>query len=56
MQDNSDSVYRIDNVNNIATEFIRCDTGNDPESIDVDPNGNVWISTTRGIFRAEKNF
>jgi len=30
-------------------------TGHDPESIDVDPNGNVWITTTKGIFKAKRN-
>ena len=53
VQDSSDSIYRIDHQSHITTEFIRCDTGNDPTSFDVDPAGNVWITTTKGIFRAE---
>ena len=25
--------------------------GNDPSSIDVDPSGNLWFSTTNGIYK-----
>ena len=54
-QDNSDSIHRIDNQSYLTTEIIKCDTGHDPTSIDVDSAGNIWITTTKGIFRAEPN-
>lgn len=49
----SDSIYRIDE-NNKAVEVIHICNGHDPQSIDIDSAGNVWISTTIGIFKASK--
>ena len=47
----SDSIYRIDE-NNKAAEVIHVCNGHDPQSIDIDSAGNIWISTTIGIFKA----
>ncbi|MFA4872074.1 MAG: hypothetical protein WC610_03410 [Patescibacteria group bacterium] len=47
----SDSIYQI-NENNKAAEAIYICTGRDPQSIDIDPAGNIWFSTTIGIFKA----
>jgi hypothetical protein len=53
VQDRADVIYKIAAQSNIITEFIWCEIGHDPESMDVDPNGNVWITTTKGIYVAE---
>ncbi len=47
----SDSIYKIDTDNRI-TEAIHICVGRDPESIDVDSEGNIWFGSTLGIFRA----
>jgi streptogramin lyase len=47
----SDSIYRIDE-NNKAAEAIHICNGHDPQSIDIDSAGNIWFSTTIGIFKA----
>ena len=56
VQDYGDNIYRIDHQSHIITEFINCETGHDPASMDVDLSGNVWITTTNGIFMAEPRF
>lgn len=50
VQDEGEFIYRIDKEGNI-TEFVTLCSGNDPSSIDVDPGGNLWFSTTNGIYR-----
>jgi len=47
----SDSIYRIDENNKVAETIYIC-TGRDPKSIDIDSVGNIWFSTTIGIFKA----
>ena len=43
-------IYRISNDMEIST-FLEIHSGRDPQSIDIDPNGNLWFGTTVGIFR-----
>jgi DNA-binding beta-propeller fold protein YncE len=50
LQDEGEFIYRIDRHGNI-TKFVFICLGNDPSSIDVDPNGTLWFSTTNGIYR-----
>jgi len=45
-----DPIYKIDNENNVHP-FVEICGGHDPKSIDVDANGNLWFSTTTGIFQ-----
>ena len=47
----SDSIYKIDK-NGKTTEAVHICPGRDPESIDVDPNGNIWFGSTLGVFKA----
>jgi streptogramin lyase len=54
-QNHGESIYKINHQNNIVSEFIRCDGAHDPMGIDADPNGNIWITTTKGIFVAVPN-
>jgi len=49
----SDSIYKIDK-NNEVTEVVYICPGRDPESIDIDSAGNIWFSSTLGIFKAEQ--
>ena len=49
----SDSIYKIDK-NNEVTEVVYIYPGRDPESIDIDSAGNIWFSSTLGIFKAEQ--
>jgi len=46
----ADPIYRIDE-NNIVHPFVDICGGHDPKSIDVDLKGNLWFSTTTGIFQ-----
>ena len=46
----ADPIYRIDEEN-VVHEFVHICGGHDPKSIDVDANGNLWFSTTTGIFQ-----
>lgn len=54
VQESSEMIYRIDQ-NNAISVFVDIFIGNDPKSIDVDPHGNLWFSTTTGIFRVTPN-
>jgi len=47
----SDSIYKIDKDNK-TTEAVYICPGRDPESIDVDPAGNIWFGSTLGVFKA----
>ncbi|OGY43524.1 MAG: hypothetical protein A2731_03790 [Candidatus Buchananbacteria bacterium RIFCSPHIGHO2_01_FULL_39_8] len=47
----SDSIYKIDKDNK-TTEAVYICPGRDPESIDVDPTGNIWFGSTLGVFKA----
>ena len=47
----SDSIYKIDKDGK-TTEAVHICPGRDPESIDVDPNGNIWFGSTLGVFKA----
>ncbi|KPJ57044.1 hypothetical protein AMJ49_02710 [Parcubacteria bacterium DG_74_2] len=49
----SDPIYQIDE-NNETREVIHICNGHDPQSIDIDSAGNIWFSTTIGIFKASK--
>jgi len=46
-----DSIYRIDQDGK-TSEAVHICAGRDPKSIDVDPSGNIWFSTTLGVFKA----
>lgn len=48
-----DTIFRIDENNNV-TPFVEICGGHDPESIDVDANGDLWFTTTTGFFHVEK--
>lgn len=48
----SDSIYKIDGKNKV-TEAVDTCLGRDPESIDVDPAGNIWFGSTLGVFKVE---
>lgn len=51
----SDVIYRLGSTGENLMPFVDIKAGNDPKSIDVDANGNLWFSTTTGIFVAEPN-
>ena len=51
VQEDAEIIYRISQDNDVS-EFIVMGMGRDPQSIDVDPDGNVWFCTTVGVFRA----
>ncbi len=46
-----EAIYRIDNDMEIS-KIVEIRAGRDPQSIDVDSDGNIWFSTTVGVFRA----
>jgi streptogramin lyase len=46
-----EAIYRIDNDMEIS-KIVKIRGGRDPKSIDVDSDGNIWFSTTVGVFRA----
>ncbi len=46
-----DAIYRIDNDMEIS-KIVEIRGGRDPKSIDVDSDGNIWLPTTVGVFRA----
>jgi hypothetical protein len=47
---NGDIIYQIDNEG-IITKFVLICGGHDPVSIDVDHSGNLWFTTTNGIYK-----
>ncbi len=47
----SEAISRIDNDMEIS-KIVEIRGGRDPKSIDVDSDGNIWFSTTVGVFRA----
>jgi len=47
----SEAIYRIDNDMEIS-RIVEILGGRDPQSIDVDSDGNIWFCTTVGVFRA----
>ena len=46
-----EAIYRIDNDMEIS-KIVKIQGGRDPQSIDVDSDGNIWFCTTVGVFRA----
>jgi hypothetical protein len=50
VQNHGDPISRIDIEGNVHP-FVNICGGHDPKSIDVAANGDVWFSTTTGIFR-----
>jgi len=47
----SEAIFRIDNDMEIS-KIVEIRGGRDPQSIDVDSDGNIWFCTTVGVFRA----
>ncbi len=45
-----EAIYRIGNDMQIS-KIVEIRAGRDPQSIDVDSGGNIWFSTTVGVFR-----
>jgi uncharacterized protein (TIGR03437 family) len=45
-----DSIFRIDE-SNVPVEAVRIGPGNDPRSIAVDGQGNLWFTATNGVYR-----
>jgi len=45
-----DSIFRIDE-SNVPVEVVRIGPGNDPRSIAVDGQGNLWFTATNGVYR-----
>ena len=45
-----DSIFRIDE-SNLPVEVVRLAPGNDPKSVAVDSQGNLWFTATNGVYR-----
>ena len=45
-----EAIYRISNDMEIS-KIVEIRAGRDPQSIDVDSDGNLWFCTTVGVFR-----
>jgi hypothetical protein len=46
-------IYRIDNDGNIS-RFLEMNAGRDPKGMAMDPNANVWLGSTVGLFYLQR--
>lgn len=49
-----EAIFRISN-NKEVVRYLGIRAGRDPDSIDVDSSGNVWLCTTIGVFRITRS-